>query len=210
MITEIENLLKTDWNDYINDSYPLDRRMLNITKFVGGMSSESILYLINILVGKFAKVYLEIGVLWGLSLISASKWNKARCIGIENFFSPQSDRNILNKNLQDFNLNNINLYDINYLLLNETLFKNEPNLKVDIFYYDGAKAKPEQVENGLKILTPYLSDNCIVMIDDLNEPEIEIPLIKFQKENPDFVSVLSIKNNKNWHNGFIMLVREEK
>ena len=72
------------------------------------------------------------------------------------------------KNFKKFNNPaNIELYNGDFRIIVPNLFLKEPNLKVDIYYYDGGHSYENQWK-GLDIIQPYLADKCIIFVDDTN------------------------------------------
>jgi len=228
----IKKILQDNWNDYKKDLHPKDRRMnILYKKGIGGlnqcMSTENIMFFINEIVKKFAKngTYLEVGIYRGCSLLSAALFNPStRCIGIDNFsqfnynsidgWKPSDNLdnvNILKENLKKFdNPKNIEVYNMDYREAIDHLFSKDPNLKVNVYYYDGKHSYENQLE-GLRTMLPYLAEKCIIFVDDINWKQVERANNDFLKENPDFRSVFKIKTVDNWSedwwNGFEVIVR---
>jgi len=149
----IEKILKECWINYKKDLNPRDRRMGVLKeKGVRGMSTENIRFLLNEIVRRFAKrgTYLEVGMFRGCSLLSAALFNPSiRCIGIDNFsefnynssgWRPSDNLNNeeeLKNNLAKFpNVGNVRWYNGDYKGVIKNLFAEEPNLKVNIYFYD--------------------------------------------------------------------------
>ena len=223
----IKKILKECWVHYKKDLSPKDRRMSILKeKGVRGMSTENIRFLLNEIVKKFAKrgTYLEVGIFRGCSLLSAALFNPStRCIGIDNFseFNYNSDgwrqsdnlnnEEELKKNLAKFpNTQNIEWYKGDYKKVIKNLFAKEPNLKVNVYFYDGEHSYENQLE-GLKIMLPYLSKRSIIIVDDLNWEQVEKANTDFIKKNPDFKSVIKIKTKANcsedWWNGIEIIAK---
>jgi len=210
----LKYIIKYFTNNYKTILYPIDRRMDIIkTLNIKGMNTENIRFIINDLVKKYAKTYLEIGTYQGSSIISAAIFNNnVRCIAIDNF--SQFDNNGVNKsillnNIKNAEINNIELIDKDYKIAITELFKNEPNLKIDIYFYDGNHSYENQL-NGLNIIKPYLSKSCIIFIDDTNYDRVLKANQHWLTENTDFKSfnIDTPKNGHNtWWNGFSILYR---
>ncbi|MCX5704221.1 MAG: class I SAM-dependent methyltransferase [Candidatus Omnitrophica bacterium] len=90
------------------------------------------------------------------------------------------------------------------------LFSKEPNLRIDVYYYDGQHKYEDQTE-GLKLAMPYLSEKCVILVDDINWESVEKANTQFLRKNPDFKSVFKIKTTVNrltdWWNGFQVITR---
>ena len=207
----IETILKENWIDYRTDLAPIDRRM-RILDDVRGMSTENIRFLFNEIVKRIGGTYLEVGIWRGCSLLSAALWNSARCIGIDNFsefnYGPdgkfdERPEEELKKNLARFPVENTEWYKGDY----REVIKNLKDLRVDVYFYDGNHSYENQTE-GLRIMLPYLSKECVIIVDDINWEQVERANNDFIKENP-FKSVLKIKTegnqSKGWWNGIEIL-----
>ena len=172
---DIEKILSDNWLNYRSELCPKDRRMRVIRlKEVSGMCTENVSFLINEIVRVIAYkgVYLEVGTFNGYSLFSAALFNpKTRCIGIDNFSqfdSSCNNENILKTNIKKFpDLKNIEFYNMDYKDAIGCLFSKELNLKINVYYYDGNHSYKDQSE-GLRIMLPYLSEKCIILVDDIN------------------------------------------
>lgn len=163
--------------DINNTKFPKDRRMKIIEdNNIIGMSSENIRFLINELVKKYAKTYLEVGTYQGCSLISAALYNPhVRCIGIDNFskFNKNkhgkwtcSSSDVIQKNIEKMDLSNVEFIQGDYKTELLKLFEKEKELKIDVYLYDGLHDYQSQID-GLNIIKPYLSESCIILVDDL-------------------------------------------
>ena len=214
----IYRILRKNWLDYKFDLNPINRKMRILDlKCVDGMNSENIRFLINEIVRKFAKngVYLEVGTYRGSSLISAALFNPStRCIGIDNFsqFDPEnSNKKCLMNNLKKFpELKNIEFYGHSYEKVLKTLFDKEKNLKVDVYYYDGHHSYDDQI-SGLRAVLPYLSEKCIIIVDDFNWDFVEKANRDFLLENSNFKSLFKMRTLKDgspdWWNGIEIIGR---
>lgn len=214
----INKILKENWVDYNAELHPKDRRMdILREKGVKGMSTENVRFFFNEIVKQYAKngIYLEIGMFQGCSLLSSALFNlSTRCIGIDNFsqFDEEGkNQEILIENLSKFNNpKNIEWYNEDYKKAIENIFTKEPNLKVNVYFYDGEHSYENQIE-GLRIMLPHLAEKCIIVVDDLNCEKAEMANNAFIKENPDFKSIIKIKTKGNgsedWWNGIEVIGR---
>lgn len=214
----VMEILKKCWEDFEKDLYPKDRRMQILEKEnIGGMNTENIRFLFNEIVKKYAKngVYLEVGVFKGSSLLSSALFNPAtRCIGIDNFsqFNPEGkNQRTLIENISKLDYPKwIEIHNGDYRQVIKDLFSKEPDLKVNVYFYDGEHSYENQL-NGLKIILPYLAPKCIIIIDDFNWEQVERANKDFIRENPDFKSIFQIRtesiHSKNWWNGIEILAR---
>jgi len=228
----IERILNKNWDDYKKDLFPKNRKMRILRENkIDCMSSENIQFMVNEIVKEFASsgVYLEVGIYRGCSLLSAALFNKnTRCIGIDNFSQfkdlsvskffdtgfPTDYKNneeVLKSNLLKFgNPENIEYYRMDYKEAISMLFSKEPDLKVDVYFYDGGHSYETQIE-GLRIILPYLAKKSVILVDDINWGFVEKANEDFINENPEFNSEFKIKTKRNlssdWWNGFEILAR---
>lgn len=214
----INEILKENWNNYKTELHPKDRRMdILREREVRGMSTENVRFLFNEIVKQFAQngVYLEVGMFQGCSLLSSALFNPStRCIGIDNFsqFDKEGkNQENLKKNLSKFNNpKNIEWHNEDYKKAIKKIFTKEPNLKVNVYFYDGNHSYENQIE-GLRVMLPYLADKCIILVDDLNWEQVERANNNFIKENPDFKSMIKIRakscGSEDWWNGIEVIGR---
>ena len=214
----IESILRGGWANPSEDLFPKNRRMRVLgDKEVDGMSSENVRFLVNETVRRFAHrgVYLEVGMYRGCSILSAALFNPStRCIGIDNFSEFDGEgmnHAILKANLGKFgNPPNIEYYNMDYREAIERLFAREPQMKVEVYYYDGKHTYDDQIE-GLETMLPHLSKSCAVLIDDLNWDYVENANIDFLKVHPEFESAFKIfargEGTDDWWNGFEVITR---
>ncbi len=181
-------------------------------KCVAGMNTENIRFLINEIVRLFAKggLYMEIGTYQGCSLLSAALFNSStKCVGIDNFslFDPKKDNEqYLQSNLAKFdNPQNIHLCRGDYKDVIPKYFEQRDNTKVHVYFYDGPHSFVDQLE-GLEIVLPYLARECVILVDDLNVPEVERANRQFLRHNSNFRSVFRVRTDGEdpftWWNGF--------
>ncbi len=217
--SEIAKVLLEGWSWYKFDGHPKDRRMrIHEEKDIAGMNTENIRFLINEIVKRYAVngVYLEVGMFQGSSLLSAALYNgKTRCIGIDNFSQFDEDGKneaVLKQNLSKCGSpSNIEIYNMDYTDGIRHLFGKDPNLKVDIYYYDGQHSYENQ-KMGLEMMLPYLAKKCIIFVDDINWDRVDRANQDFLKENKDFRSVFKVTTKavgvSDWWNGFEIITRD--
>jgi cephalosporin hydroxylase len=153
---------------------------------------------------------MEVGTYRGCSLLSAALFNSdIECVGIDDFsqFDPkQENEKYLRDNINKFeNPKNITLCNGNFEEVIPKYFRQNTNSKIQVYFYDGSHSFADQLR-GLDIVRPYLATECIILVDDLNVPEVERANKKFLRNNPKFRSVFRIKTHgddpKTWWNGF--------
>ena len=214
----VASILSENWDDLANDLFPKDRRMSVLAeRDVDGMSCENVRFLINELVRRFAPngVYLEVGMYRGCSILSAALFNQGRrCIGIDSFSEFDEDgtnHEVLKTNLAKFgNPSNIEYHNLDYREAIGRIFAQEPDLKVDVYYYDGEHTYEQQVA-GLEIILPHLSERCAILVDDLNWEHVERANTDFLRAHPEFESAFKIKargcGTDDWWHGFEVITR---
>ncbi|MBN2209397.1 MAG: class I SAM-dependent methyltransferase [Candidatus Coatesbacteria bacterium] len=217
----VASILSENWDDLANDLFPKDRRMSVLAeRDVDGMSCENVRFLVNELVRRFAPngVYLEVGMYRGCSILSAALFNQGtRCIGIDNFSEFDQDgtnHEVLKANLAKFgNPSNIEYHNLDYRDAIWRIFAQEPDLKVDVYYYDGEHTYEQQVA-GLEIILPHLSERCAILVDDLNWEYVERANADFLRAHPDFDSAFKIGargcGTDDWWNGVEVITRRAR
>ena len=214
----VKAMLRECWDDPAVDLFPKDRRMRVLAeRGVDGMSCENVRFLVNELVKRFASggVYLEVGMFRGCSILSAALFNEAtRCIGIDNFseFDDKgTNKEILKENLAKFGTpSNIEYYNMDYREAIAHIFASEPQLRVDVYYYDGEHTYEAQLA-GLEIMLPHLSERCVILVDDINWDYVERANQDFLKAHREFASAFKTKSRgcgtDDWWNGVEVIVR---
>jgi hypothetical protein len=91
----------------------------------------------------------------------------------------------------------------------KTIFDTNPELKIDVYFYDGNHTYENQL-NGLNVLKDHLSESCIILVDDINWDFVNDANNDWLKENPEFksIKIFTEGNGSNtWWNGFEILYR---
>ena len=173
-----------------------------------------------------SNVYLEIGVFQGLTLLSNALHNKnISCFGIDNFSLFNEDGNnkkIVEERASKLNINNIKLIDMDFEAALDNLDKYLGGKKVGVFFIDGAHDYRSQLVSLLKI-KEYLSDNCVIIIDDANYAHVRQATKDFLSSEKSFKMIceaytkahpanLSLNEKKIaidvWWNGVNILVKD--
>lgn len=222
MIKELNKIIFEGFDDYIVAAAPKNRRMKILSDMqIKGMTTENIDFIRNEVVRIFAEkgCYLEVGCFQGRSLISAALFNKnTRCIGVDNFSlfdKSKKNYNILTQNIEKSKCKNIEFYNDDYLAAIPKIFSKEPNLKIDVYFYDGNHTYEEQLQ-GLEIILPYLADRCIILVDDVNWKIVDEANHKFLEKYLNFHNFLKLRTSNNhkqattspWWNGFQIIYRD--
>lgn len=116
---------------------------------------------------------MEVGVFTGYTLISANYQNNRRCVGIDSFMPDQ----IFSIKPEDvrakcrFNLTN---YTYNTLLIDgdfRTVTAEQIEQPVGVHFIDGDHCY-KAVKEGFDWITPKLSKDAIIILDDVGYPEV--------------------------------------
>lgn len=172
------------------------------------------------------KVYLEVCVFQGLSLLSvANSIGKNLAFGIDNFaFFDKDGKNesIVNSRIEKLNLTNVRLINQDYEDALENLGEHIGNKKVGIFFIDGPHDYRSQLM-CLLLIQPYLSDDAVIIIDDSNYRHVRQANRDFLQTNKDYklffeaytpchpnnMSKVELENAEHgWWNGVNIIVRD--
>ena len=225
--TKLQNILDLYWDDLSCDVFPRDRSLAVIdNEGIQGMNTENIRFLIHLLVKYWAHngIYLEVGSWQGASLISAALFNTtAQCLSIDNFsefqFSDRNNRDILAENIKKFpQIRNIILHEGAYLQQLPEICSTL-NKKVNVYFYDGAHDYISQ-KKGLEAILPYLADDGLIVVDDVNWKEVAVAVNDFLFENSQFQIIWQVKTgdfskdkslekiDPCWWNGILVLSKK--
>jgi len=147
---------------------------------VRGLSSPRICHLLNQLVREMdaEECYLEIGTWQGLTLLSAALGNFGRtCIGCDKFrFWGRYTglglraRRELARNLRRYRGRTADIHF--YHTTSQRLFAQARiNSPVGVYFYDGDHGY-RATRESIVAATPFLSERCILLVDDWNDPVI--------------------------------------
>jgi hypothetical protein len=181
ILQKIKKIIKNTQDEISVDKFNLD-----------GFSGDKLLHIIHSLSELLCsenKVYLEIGVFRGLTLLTNSKKNtNVRCYGIDNFslFDENSEnRGFIETKISEFGLNNCFLIDSDYEDGLENLNIHTDNSKIGVYFIDGAHDYRSQLVSLLQI-KPFLTDDSIIIIDDANYPHVRQATNDFLKSHSEF------------------------
>ncbi|MDF1572785.1 MAG: class I SAM-dependent methyltransferase [Bacteroidales bacterium] len=172
------------------------------------------------------KVYLEVGVFQGLSLLSvANSIGNNVAFGIDNFaFFDKDGKNesIVHSRIDKLNLKNVRLINQDYEDALENLGEYIGDKKVGVFFIDGPHDYRSQLM-CLLLIKPYLSDDAVIIIDDSNYRHVRQANRDFLQTNndyklffeaytpshPDNMSKVELEQAKHgWWNGVNVIVRD--
>lgn len=196
-----------------NALFPRERRMVWIEEAgIRGMSSENVRFVINEVVRTIpdctwvppsGMFFVEVGSYQGCSLLSAVYKNyppfrNFSFLAIDDFSEFGDNQRILEENIKKHTVDNCTIQFIrgDYKTVIPEYFKlfkvesceciDDTFLKtVDVYLYDGNHSYQEQL-TGLNIIKPYLSDKCVIIVDDAAWHDPHRANMDWLKENPDF------------------------
>jgi len=198
-----------------------DTKVLEILKSLETMSRISIGFLINKIAKNLTKdqLYLNIGVWRGFSMFSAMLNTSCFVYGVDDFSHEALRRpnlkelnftkNYFHKNFNKFkNASKHFFYDMDYHVFFKEFEKK--NKGIDFYYYDAGHTYKAQYDN-LCIAHNFFKKNCLILIDDYNEIQVQEATQDFIKTNKKNYKVLEIIKTANrfihptFANGFILL-----
>lgn len=200
-------------------------------EFLTGFSGEKLLNtLINL--SKYNlnsnKIYLEVGVFQGLSLLSVATNIEPNVLayGIDNFafFDPDGkNKSIVNSRIKQLQITNANLINLDYEDALEELPQFIGNKKIGVYFVDGPHDYRSQMM-CLLLAQPYLSEDVIIIVDDSNyrhvrqanrdfvltHPEYKLFFEAYTKCHPGNMSHEEKEDaKKSWWNGVNIIVRDK-
>jgi cephalosporin hydroxylase len=210
----IKEILNECWVDWQRDWHPIDRKIEEVYDAIPGynMSTPNGLTFLNELVRRTeARIYLEAGVWVGHSLLAAAIYNhKTQCVGLEDLsHNPQERR--LKEAIQLFPKNAV-VYGISF---QDFFVQAKGHIKdraVDVYYYDADHSYKATID-GLEMAQPYLSDDCYILVDDINMEQVRAAVDTFV-ETSEWTEIFTIEGRKGaddahpWYNGTAILRRD--
>ena len=157
-------------------------RYIEILKHIQSMTTPSVMHLLNCAVQHMeaGECYLEVGTWQGGTFAGAMVGNKARGFAIDNNAEYMEKHNkdgavprdVWQKNVDILGLASRSTY-IDAATPEVWGRKNlTDGLPVGVFFFDGGKSTPEEAYDGMVGALPLLADNALIVVDDLNEPQI--------------------------------------
>tara|TARA_B100001093_G_scaffold515555_1_gene592141 strand:+ start:976 stop:1713 length:738 start_codon:yes stop_codon:yes gene_type:complete len=181
---------------------------------IDSMSTYAIGHLVNQICSRLSKdqTYLNIGCWKGFTLISGMIDTSCKVIGVDNFsqFCGPKKEFFLNFNKYQ-NKKKHFFYDDDYKVFFKNFEKRDET--VSFYYYDGEHSYKNQYEN-LDIADYFLDKGSIVLIDDINFPEVENGTKDFlNKTKSDYKVLREIKTANNhchpsYWNGIMILEKQ--
>ena len=148
-------------------------KLKNILLKIDSMSTYAIGHIVNQVCKKLSndQIYLNIGCWKGFTLVSGMVDTNCKVIGVDNFSQFKGPKNEFYKNFENYqNKERHFFYDEDYKVFFKKFEKK--NERISFYYYDGEHSYKNQYEN-LNIVDNFLDKGSIVLIDDINFPEVE-------------------------------------
>jgi predicted O-methyltransferase YrrM len=202
--------LPTLFDDFPRSEHPRDRRFAPILEQVENLASENVLALLNLAAFCLGpdEAYVEVGVLYGASLIAATLGNEdKRIVGIDNFSLWEGSREKVEENVERFGLAKPGLLegDVFELVRGGAL----EGTKIGVWYYDASHAYEKQLE-GLRIAEPYLVPGALVVVDDTDWKDVERAMDDYLAAQPRARRVLELdgkeRGSPQWWEGMQVFV----
>jgi len=163
------------FDDFPASPHPRERRFDDVVGAIPNLATENVLALLNLAASLLrpGESYVEVGTLFGASLIGAMRGNTCDFVAIDNFRFPgvetrgreipAADRGRLDENLRRFGS------DAATILEGDAFEAIEGgalgNRKVGVYYYDGPHDYESQLR-GMRAIEPWLADEALVVVDD--------------------------------------------
>lgn len=151
--------------------------------FTHGMCSARMAKLLNFACQFLAEdeCYLEIGTYAGFTLLSAGYESSHNFVGVDNFSANWSIRGDvkcqLEKNIQAYP-GNYHIVDSDFRRVNLTQMQQ----KVGVFLVDGDHTY-EDVMDSIAVFKDRLSDNALIVFDDINVPGVRKAIDEIKKDD---------------------------
>jgi len=163
------------FDDFPSSPHPKGRRFDDLVSAIPNLAAENVLALLNLAASLLGpgESYVEVGTLFGASLIGAMRGNAGDFVAIDNFaFAgvetrgrtiPPADRGALEENLRRFAAGGATIVEGDAFDLIEGGALG--NRKVGVYYYDGPHGYDEQLR-GMRAIEPWLAEEALVVVDD--------------------------------------------
>jgi len=152
--------------------------------------------------------FVNVGVWHGFTLIAGMIGNSQKnCIGVDNFSQFDGPRNQFFKKFQEYKNEQHHFYDMDYV----DYFSKVHSSAIGFYIYDGEHSYDNQL-NGLKMAESFFSENCIILVDDINWHDPRQATLDFIKSSTNKYEILldkttSFNGHPTYWNG-IMIFRK--
>lgn len=188
---------------------PLSKRFDTVTQQVKGMTTASVMQLLNFAVECMepSEIYCEIGTYMGASLIGAMiDRPEIHAYAVDKFskFDPEGTNfNILTQNLSKFDLSDrvtFHKQDTEEFFIKLRNGKKKPP-KIGVYFYDGSHDYRSQLL-GLLYVKPFLAKQALIVVDDSNSEKVSRANWDFIATHPQCRMLFNFPTPKNGHHTF--------
>lgn len=170
------------------------------------MTTPSVMHLLNraCLALEDDETYLEIGTYRGSTLIGALLDNDAKAVVIDDRSEPlHSDGRIDSEEWRRFvrlfyMQSRISLHEMRYQEFFERC-RAESSPKIGVAFLDGFNQDHKETYAMLELITPYLADNAVVIMDDYNMQKTHRGMIEFERDHDEFTLLLAVTTPEMQH-----------
>jgi hypothetical protein len=152
--------------------------------------------------------YVNVGVWNGFTLLSGMIENPDKqCIGIDNFSEYGGPKEQFLRRFNEHKSANHQFYDMDY----REYFAEVHSGEIGFYIYDGNHFYEHQLM-GLKVAEPFFAKNCVILVDDTNDPGPRRGTLDFINQSGNkYEILLDAKTRANCHPTFwngVMLLRK--
>lgn len=154
------------------------------------------------------EAFVNVGVWNGFTFLCGLLNNPDKqCIGIDNFSEFGGPREPFLKRFNHYRSARHEFYDQDY----KDFFAAHPKVKIGFYIYDGEHSYANQLR-GLQLAEPYLSENCLILVDDTNVESARQGTLDFMDQSPhEYRIIIDQKTRRNchptWWDGVMLLER---
>ena len=174
------------WFEMLNTILPENesamKNRLRDMCFVPRMSTYAIGAMINKAVREMpaSHVFVNVGVWRGFTLLSGMAGNASKtCIGVDNFSEFGDPRTDFLEQFEKYRGPRHHFYEMDYV----DYFTRIHDSPIGVFIYDGNHSYKNQLR-ALELAEPYFSDDCIILIDDVNYAHVRRANRDFMAKSP--------------------------
>jgi len=175
------------------------------------MSTFAIGAIINHIVSHMdpGESFVNVGVWYGFTFLAGLVNNgDKKCIGIDNFSEFDGPKNEFIESFERNRSENHQFFEMDY----DDYFRNVHDEPIGFYVYDGNHSKENQ-KRGLEAAEPFFSEDCLILVDDINWAEPMEGTEEFLLQSKyQYDMIARIQTGNNWHptywNGIALLQRK--
>ena len=206
------------FDDFPASPHPNGRRFDDVIAGLPNLAEENVLALLNLAASLLGdgESYVEVGSLFGASLIGAMRENAGDFVAIDNFAFPAievsgrkippADRAELERTLRRFGAERATIIEGDAFEVIEG--GKLGDRKVGVYYFDGPHDHDSQVR-GLRSVEPWLADQALLVVDDHDWEQVERATADYLAAQPKAESLFVIpgadKGSPQWWAGVAVL-----